>query len=176
MPMRSFARSPGGTTCGPKNSAVSTRYGTYSTTQLRSKQSSLTFQPDDSLDHVTSGWPSGSRVISGRPHARVSTSRTLWPCTIATMPETVPASTRTVSFTSLTPESTISSSRTPWRFGSWSAGTSRFASAALMPGASWARPRGGSIVGPQKSLVAAGALLHAASAIAARARRMTCAC
>src|SRR5688572_7885874 len=86
------------------------------------------------------------------------------------MLDTVPASTRTTSFTSLTPESRISSSRTPAFFGSCSAGTSLYASVTLMPGASCARPRGGAIVGPQKSVVAAGALLHPTSASTTRTR------
>ena len=51
--------------------------------QLRSRQSSLTFQPVFSLAHVTSGWPSESRAICGWPQLWVSSSRAPRPSTIA---------------------------------------------------------------------------------------------
>ena len=55
------------------------------------------------------------------------------------------------SVTSPTPESTISSSRTPLRVGSWSAGHEPPAPRRRScPGWSFASPRGGSIVGPEE--------------------------
>ena len=108
MPIRRLASSPGGTTCAPKNSDVRTWYGTNSTKQLRSRRSSLTFQPVLSLAHAISGWPSESREICGCPQLRVRSSRAPWPWTTAKMLATVPESMRTSSVTSATPESSTS--------------------------------------------------------------------
>ena len=152
MPMLSFARSPGGTTCAPKKSAVSTWYGTYSTRQLRSRQSSLTFQPGGLARPRDLGLTERvARDLGLAPRARQRARARPAPWTIATMLATVPDSTRTSSLTSLTPESSDQLVAHAAVIARAARGRSRLASATLMPGWILASPRGGSIVGPKKS-------------------------